>query len=96
MLRITVQQGLDRITLTLEGNLAGTWVPELEDSWRSTRSTFGGKPVAVDLRAVERVDSAGRYLLALLHGSGAQLVASGIAMTELIRTVAADWRLTEG
>jgi hypothetical protein len=45
--------------------------------------------------AVEQVDRAGRYLLALMRRNGAQLVASGAVMTELVRAISGDWPLTE-
>jgi hypothetical protein len=47
------------------------------------------------LPIIERVDSAGRYLLALMRRYGAQLRATGAEMTELVRTLAGDWPLTE-
>ena len=37
MLRITVQDEPDQVTLKLEGNLDGIWVTELEDSWRTAQ-----------------------------------------------------------
>jgi ABC-type transporter Mla MlaB component len=93
MLRITVQDEPDQVTLKLEGNLGGIWVTELEDSWRAANSTFNGHSFRLDLTAVDRVDSAGNYLLALLHRSGVQLIASGIVMQELVRSLARDWPL---
>jgi ABC-type transporter Mla MlaB component len=95
MLRITVEQSPSQIRLKLEGDLAGAWVAELEDCWRSAHSTLDGRPLCLDLSAVEQVDRAGRYLLALLGRNGAQLIASGAMMTELVRTLAGDWPLTE-
>jgi hypothetical protein len=88
MLRITVQPEPDRIRLKLEGDLAGMWVSEVEDSCRATR---GDRPLYLDLTGVEHIDRAGRYLLGLLHCSGAQLIASGISTTELVRTLKDDW-----
>jgi len=91
MLRITVQPEPDRIRLKLEGDLAGIWVSELEDAWRAAHATRGDRPVDVDLTAVARVDRAGKYLLGLLHRSGAHLIASGTKMTELVRALEDDW-----
>jgi ABC-type transporter Mla MlaB component len=95
MLKITVQQGPNEVSLKLEGNLAGAWVTELEDCWRSAHSTLHGRPLRLDLSAVEQVDRAGKYLLALLNFNGAQLIASGAVMTELARSIAANWPLTQ-
>ena len=95
MLKITVQHSPREVRLKLEGNLAGAWVTELEDCWRSAHSSLAGRSLCVDLVAVEQVDRAGRYLLALMRRNGAQLVASGAVMTELVRTISGDWPLTE-
>jgi len=91
MLRITVTPESDVIRLKLEGDLAGAWVTELEESWRAAHSTRGDRRLNLDLTAVANVDMAGKYLLALLHYSGAHLIASGALMTELVRTIAGDW-----
>lgn len=91
MLRITVRPGSNEVGLLLEGDLTGAWVTELEDSWRSARSTLDGRSFCVDLSEVGRVDQAGRYLLVLLHLDGARLIASGVAMTDLVRTLSGDW-----
>lgn len=91
MLRISMEDEPHQVTLKLEGSLAGTWVIELEDSWRAVNPTLAGRPLCVHLTGVEHVDNAGKYLLALLRCSGAQLIADGIVMTELVRTIAEDW-----
>jgi len=95
MLRITVQPNPREVRIKLEGKLAGAWVAELEDCVRSAHSTLGGRPLCLDLSAVEQVDRAGRYLLALLRRQGAQFVAAGAMMTELVRSIAGDWPLSE-
>jgi ABC-type transporter Mla MlaB component len=95
MLRITVQRSPTLVSLKLEGNLAGAWVTELEECWRSANSSLDGSSLCLDLSAVEQVDRAGRYLLALMRRNGAQLIASGAVMTELVRSLAGDWPLTE-
>jgi len=91
MLRITVRPGANEVRLVLEGDLTGAWVTELEDSWRSTRAILDGRSFRVDLSAVDRVDQAGRYLLVLLRLDGARLIASGVAMTDLVRSLSGDW-----
>ena len=95
MLRITVMDEPDQVTLKLEGNLHGIWVTELEESWRAAKSSLAGRPCRLDLSAVDRVDRAGNYLLALLRGSGVQLIASGFVMQELVQSLARDWPLNK-
>jgi hypothetical protein len=68
--------------------------------WRSWRRrggqhsrTLAGRSLSLDVTAVGHVDSAGKYLPALLRGSGAELLASRMVMTDLVRTIADDWPL---
>lgn len=91
MLKITVQAEIDEILMKLEGDLAGTWVADLEECWRATRDSFGGKPACLDLTGVTRVDDAGRYLLALIRGAGARMVSAGVEMRALLESIDQDW-----
>src|SRR5258707_10596498 len=90
MLRITAQNTPNHVTLKLEGSLAGTWVLELEDAWRATRSD---RLLCLDLTAVDQVDCAGKYLLVLLRDRGVQLVASGLVMTEVVAELVEQWHI---
>src|SRR6266852_662543 len=96
MLRITSLDELDRVTLKLEGSLAGVWVAELEGIWRGIYSQLEGRPLYLNMNGVEHVDRAGTYLLALLRHRGAQLVTSGALMTEIVRSIEEDWPCIEG
>lgn len=89
MLRITVEPFEQEVRLKLEGDLTGTWVRDLEESWRAVRA--GGRGAGLDLTGVTRVDDAGRYLLALIRESGAPIVSSGFAMNELLESIGRDW-----
>jgi ABC-type transporter Mla MlaB component len=93
MLKISNDTDDSRIRLKLEGELAGTWVRDLETSWRlAARATStSSKPVWVDLADCSQVDGAGQYLLALLHVNGTRLVASGVEMTGLVESLASEW-----
>jgi ABC-type transporter Mla MlaB component len=93
MLRITVRETPQQITLKLEGSLAGSWVMELEDCWRAATSNPAGTLLCLDLTDVDSVDSAATYLLALLHNRGVQLIASGLVMTELVAGIEKQWQL---
>ena len=91
MLRITRNDAIDGITLRLEGRLAGAWVVEMEDSWRVALSDLQGRPLRVDLGGVDCVDTAGKYLLALMHKAGAGFTASGCLMAALVQEVTGNW-----
>jgi anti-anti-sigma regulatory factor len=88
MLRITTHENADMVRLTLEGVLKGAWVPEMEQCWRRVTSDRN-KALVVDLTDVEYVDTAGRYLLALIHAHGASFIAVTPLMTQLVAEIAA-------
>jgi anti-anti-sigma regulatory factor len=88
MLRITSHKNAETVRLKLEGMLKGAWVPELERCWRGANSDRN-KALIVDLTDVEFVDTAGRYLLALMHERGASFVAATPLMNELIAEITA-------
>jgi hypothetical protein len=95
MLRITVQDRPEQVTLKLEGQLIGAWVSELEKSWRNANSRLLGRSLQLDLNAVDHVDGAGKYLLALIARSGARLMASGAEIKDLLQAIAKEWPLRE-
>jgi len=94
MLRITVLDTPEKVILKLEGALAGSWVCELEDAWRDSRASFSGRIFMLDLAAVDKVDRAGKYLLALLLERGVRLVATGLVMRDVVAALVEDWQLT--
>ena len=91
MLKISIQDEPNLVTMKLEGSLAGTWVIELEDSWRAVSPKLADRQLRLHLAEVQRVDTAGRYLLALLRDRGVRLTAEGVVMLEVVRTIAQDW-----
>ena len=91
MLRITIHDAPDQLGLKLEGKLAGVWVAELEDCWLQAASILSGRPLSVDLTAVDGVDAAGKYLLALMYKGGARFVAPGCVMSHLVQEIARNW-----
>ena len=91
MLKITIHHEVEEICLQVEGDLTGTWVRELEEAWSAMRTSWSSKPAYLDLAGVTRVDDAGRYLLALIHQAGARMVSTGLAMKDLLDSIARDW-----
>jgi anti-anti-sigma regulatory factor len=87
MFRITTRATDDEVVLTLEGCLSAALVEEVEACWRRALETLDGRQLRVDLRALWRVDAEGRDLLATMHHVGAQFVASGCVMPELVREI---------
>jgi len=68
----------------------------MESVWRAAQAALAGRVLIVDMKAVDRVDQAGVYLLALLRQQGVRLVASGTSMTELVRSIKKDGSWNEG
>jgi outer membrane protein TolC len=84
MLKITIHESAKAIRIRLEGKLTAAWVTELENCWRAA-----GKPVQVDLSAVDYVDVAGKYLLELMHAYGAELVSPTLPLQDTVRQIEA-------
>jgi len=87
MFRITTHTAGDELVMKLEGYLTGPWVRELDACWRDVVTATAGRHVRIDLTAVCQVDAAGRELMALMHRAGAQFVAKGCVMPEVVREI---------
>lgn len=70
MLRITTHETKDAVILSLEGELIGPWVQEVEQCWRKVFASLGDRSVHVDLSAVSFVDTAGGALLHRMQEAG--------------------------
>ena len=90
MLRITLDENSESVTLRLEGKLIGLWVEEVEQCWRKVFDTVGPRTVLVDLSAVDFVDRAGRLLLARMESAGFRIEASGLMRESLVERVSQD------
>jgi hypothetical protein len=86
MLRITLHNDDTKCRLELAGKLAGPWVAETENVWRSVSGS--GKEIELDMREVTGIDDAGRELLVVMHQAGTGFVVQGLAMTALIEEIA--------
>ena len=88
MLRITVQEDGSLWRLHLAGRLAGAWVAETENTWRS--APVFGRRLEIDMREVTWIDDAGRRLLQAMNQAGARLIAKGVAMEALVEEITAQ------
>jgi outer membrane protein len=82
MLRITLHDDDACWRMQLEGKLAGAWVRQAGETWRSAQPA--GKPVEIDLTGVTAVDEAGVELLKAMKQAGARFRARGIEMKALV------------
>jgi hypothetical protein len=87
MLRISIEDRGAKLHLKLEGRLVGVWVSELEQCWRAVTSRSRQKVLIVDLTNTESVDLAGKYLLTLMHNSGAKFTARTPYMNALLAEI---------
>ena len=87
MLRIRIVDELQRVTLYVEGKLAGDTVNELRRVWSSVRNESPDKQMVVDIASVRVVDCTGRKLLCQMHGWGTQLAGTGLMIRPLIEEI---------
>ena len=81
MLRIETQERDGCVLIRLEGKLSGPWVLELEQVYTDTKPKAGGRQVVLDLEGLTGIDSAGRYLAALIERDGARIQTSDLLDT---------------
>ena len=77
MLRITTQTKRSKITLDVEGRLAGAAVATLEQCWRELHSAAAEKKLVVNLCGVSFIDNRGKVLLKEIYLQGGRLLAEG-------------------
>jgi anti-anti-sigma regulatory factor len=76
MLRITVDQKSDSMTLKLEGRVAGPWAAELGRLWEETAPRLDERKLSLDLRETTYADADGiRVLKAIYSQTGASILA---------------------
>lgn len=88
MLRITVHEETNSLSLQLEGGLAGPWVQEAEHCWRRTAASQPQSAIRLDLAGITFIDAAGKTFLAAAHSQGAKLLASGCMMRAVVAELA--------
>ena len=91
MLKITLHRDETPVRMTLEGKLAGAWVDEVREVWRSLSRAEAG-PFVVDLSGIDYVDVAGKNLLATMWREGARLNATGCCTKFIIEEISKGGR----
>lgn len=87
VLRISLQDEPKRITLKLEGRLAGPWVDELAQSWFEIAGKATGRSLVIDLRETTYVDAQGKKLLEDMFEAGAELVACDCLTKSIVEEI---------
>lgn len=86
MLKITTQQETGVQRLILEGRLAGPWLNELEQSWRTVKGSMSVRYV-VDLTGVTYIEAQGTTLLNRMWQEGAEFIVSGCCNKPIIEHI---------
>ena len=87
MLRITVHDNPQALTFQLEGRLAGPWLRELEECWKSTLAQQRKSILRVDLTGVTFIDDAGKTCLAAMYRQGAEFVAADCLTKDIVAEI---------
>jgi anti-anti-sigma regulatory factor len=84
MLRITTIATDTLQKWTLQGQLAGPWVEELQTSWDLVRQTGHSHKSVVDLTDVTFIDEAGARVLLAMKEAGVKFIAGGVDTKHLL------------
>src|SRR5215469_12481014 len=87
MLRITTEKKKAKTVLSVEGRLAGPFVPTLEQCWRELKTASPQEKFYIDLCGVSFIDGAGKMLLKEMHRQGVQLVAQGCLNQAIVKEI---------
>jgi ABC-type transporter Mla MlaB component len=84
MLRITVHNHAQGVTLQLEGHMAAPWLQALDECWRDIFASRREPVVSVDLTGVTLIDGAGKAFLAAMARQGASFVAADCLTRDIV------------
>lgn len=87
MLRITTETKRGRLTLSVEGRLAGPWVAALEQCWRELQASSPNQKFSINLCGVSFIDNAGKVLLIEMHRLGGELIAEGCLNQAIVNEI---------
>jgi outer membrane protein len=90
MLRITTEKKRGKISLNVEGRLAGPWVATLDQCWRELNAASPRERFHVNLCGVSFIDAAGKMLLIEMHRQGGQLIAEGCLNQAIVQEIVAQ------
>jgi outer membrane protein TolC/ABC-type transporter Mla MlaB component len=89
MLRITTEKRRGKISLGVEGRLAGPWVAALEQCWRELHAASPREKFHIDLCGVSFIDAGGKVLLKEIHRQGGRLIAEGCLNQAIVQEIVA-------
>jgi anti-anti-sigma regulatory factor len=87
MLRITIDENPQTLTLRLEGRLEGPWVSVLTECWKNALPNLQGRRLCVDLSGVTFVDAQGNARLAEMYAQGAELLGEDLETKAIVAEI---------
>jgi ABC-type transporter Mla MlaB component len=82
LLRITVKEAPDAMTLRLEGRVSGAMSEELRQTWSGLAPKLRGRTLNVDLRDAIYIDQAGLAVLSDIHDQTGANFEAGSPLTQ--------------
>lgn len=96
MLKITIHDSSEALTIQVEGRLVGAWATELLQTWRTVSSSKNRKALIVDLTETLFIDEEGKRVLKQLFREGAFFRTSGTMNTCIVDEITGNshnpWR----
>ena len=87
ILKITVRESPEAVTLILEGRLAGPWIWEVERAWSAITTKIRGLHLVVDLSGVSFIEAEGKTLLRRISEQEGELRADDVMTKAIIEEV---------
>ena len=79
MLRITMNESPQAMSIRLDGRIAGPWAAEFDRVWVEAAPRLGSKQLSIDLSNVTYADADGKQILSkILSQANANLVAGSL------------------
>jgi hypothetical protein len=81
VLKITVVEKAELVTLKLDGQIAGPWMAEFNRAWLLLAPSLDSKRLSLDLRGVTHINVEGQHLLAEIYDkTGAEFQTDSLVM----------------
>ena len=91
MLRITIHETSEALTISLDGRVTGPFAAELEQAWEMAAKGLNARAVRMDLRNVIYVDEDGKRILREIERqTGAELIAATPWARQLAAEISGD------
>jgi hypothetical protein len=88
VLKITVLENPETVTVKPEGRISGAWVAEFRRTWQDLVPSLGSRKLCLDLCGVTFADENGRKLLAEIYGETKAEILADSPLTKYFAEVA--------